>query len=356
MSQTNRQVILTSNPQGKFASDNFEMRDGEIPTPGDGEFLVRNLYLSLDPAMRIWAAPMHGYAPPVDPGEVMRGFTVSEVLESNHPDFAAGDIVNGMDGWQDYAVSNGVNYNNQGVVDTWNLKNIQAAGLPLSTGVSVLGTTGLTGYFGDVHVGQVAQGDTVLISAAAGAVGSVAGQVAKLKGAGRVVGTAGSPEKCQRLIDEFGYDAAINYKEEDLLAAIGRECPNGVDVYFDNVGGETLNAALANVAFGARVVLCGAVSQYTHLEQGLAGPSNYIALLLQRGTMRGFIVLDHYPEYRGAMEAELIDWLKAGKLTYRDEEVDGLENAGSAVNKLYDGTNQGKLLVRIAEAGQANRM
>lgn len=327
------------------------MQEVDIPNPGAGEFLVRNLYLSLDPAMRIWAAPMQGYAPPVAPGEVMRGFTVSEVLESRHPDFKPGDIVNGMDGWQDYAISSGVNYNTQGVVDTWNLKNIQAAGLPISTGLSVLGTTGLSGYFGDVHIGRVAPGDTVLISAAAGAVGSIAGQVARLKGAGRVVGTADSSEKCRMLIDEFGYDAAINYKEETLTEAFGRECPDGIDVYFDNVGGDTLDAALAHLAMHARVVICGAISQYTHLEQGAAGPGNYLALLLRRAEMKGFIVLDHYPELRGEMEAELIKWLKQDKLNYRDEAIDDLENATSAVNRIYEGTNRGKLLVRIAMPG-----
>jgi NADPH-dependent curcumin reductase CurA len=349
MTAINRQIVLKSNPSGNFSPDNFELKESSIPVPDEGEFLVRNLYLSLDPAMRIWAAPMDGYAPPVQLGEVMRGFTVSQVVESRHPDFSAGDIVNGMDGWQDYAVSNGVNYNTQGTQDTWNLKAIQAAGLPISTGVSVLGTTGLTGYHGIVNVGQIRQGDTVLISGAAGAVGSIAGQVARLKGAGRVVGTAGSEEKCRMLTDEFGYDAAINYKQEDLLEAFARECPDGVDIYFDNVGGPTLDAALAFMAMHGRVVLCGAISQYTSLEQGSDGPDNYLALLLKRGRMEGFIVLDHYPDLRAGMEAELIEWLKAGRMRYRDQEIAGLESAMTAINMLYDGRNTGKLLVKIAE-------
>jgi len=349
MNQSNRQVALVRNPTGKFSSQDFELRDAPIPSPKEGEFLVRNLYLSLDPAMRIWAAPMDGYAPPVQPGEVMRGFTVSKVVESKHPDFVAGDIVNGMDGWQDYAVSNGVNYNSQGLVDTWNMRGIQDAELPLSTGISVLGTTGLTGYYGVLHLGKPEKGDTILVSGAAGAVGSIAGQVAKLHGC-RVVGMAGSDEKCRMLIDEFGYDAAINYKTEDLMEAIGRTCPNGVNIYFDNVGGDILNTALANIAYGARVIICGAISQYTHLEQGAKGPGNYGNLLFQRASMYGFIVLDHYVDLRAKMEADLIDWLKAGKLHYREEVVDGLENAGEAVNRLYDGTNMGKLLVKIADA------
>lgn len=349
MSSVNRQIILKSNPSGDFSPDNFELREGSIPSPGEGEFLVRNLYLSLDPAMRIWAAPIDGYAPRVQLGEVMRGFTVSRVEESRHPDFRTGDIVNGMDGWQDFAVSNGVNYNTENLQDTWNLKNIQDAGLPISTGLSVLGTTGLTGYHGIVNVGKICKGNTVLVSGAAGAVGSIAGQVARLKGAGRVVGTAGSEEKCRILREEFGYDAAINYKSEDLMDAFARECPDGVDIYFDNVGGETLNAALAFLSMHARVVICGAISQYTHLEQGMEGPGNYANLLLKRSNMQGFIVLDHYPTLRGAMEAELINWLKSGKLRYRDEQIDGLDGAITAINKLYDGSNMGKLLVKIAD-------
>lgn len=349
MTAVNRQIVLTSNPTDQFSPDNFAMKEGPIPVPADGEFLVRNLYLSLDPAMRIWAAPMDGYAPPVRLGEVMRGFTVSQVVESRHPDFKAGDIVNGMDGWQDYAISNGVNYNEKGIQDSWKLSGIQAAGLPISTGISVLGTTGLTGYYGIVHVGRVQPGDTVLVSGAAGAVGSIAGQVAKLKGAGKVVGIAGSDEKCRLLTEEFGYDAAINYKTDDVMTALGQACPNGVDVYFDNVGGDTLDAALAHLAMGGRVVLCGAISQYTQLEQGSQGPANYLALLLKRGQMEGFIVLDHYPALRAEMEAELINWLKSGDMTYRDEEVAGLEAAMTAVNKLYDGSNMGKLLVKIAD-------
>lgn len=348
MAEVNRQVILARNPTGQFSGEDFELREGAVPEPGEGQFLVRNLYLSLDPAMRIWAAPMHGYEPPVPPGEVMRGFTVSEVVTSRHPDFAPGDIVQGTDGWQDYAVSDGVNHNDRGLVDTRNLQAAQAAGLPVSTGLSVLGTTGLTGYYGILHVGKPAAGDTVLISGAAGAVGSVAGQVAKLQGC-RVVGTAGSDEKCELAREAFGYDSVINYKEQDLVQAVGEHCPDGVDVYFDNVGGDALDAALAHLTYGARVVLCGAISQYNNLEQGVRGPANYAALLMQRATMQGFIVLDHYADLRPHMEADLIEWLQAGKLTYREELVEGLENAAGAINRLYDGRNMGKLLVRIAD-------
>ncbi len=348
MPQNNRMVCLVRNPTAGFSPDDFEIREVPIPKPGEGEFLVRNLYLSLDPANRLWAAPMQTYVEPVQLGTVMRGFTISKVIESQHPDFKAGDIVQGMDGWQDYAISNGVNHNDEGKIDTWNLRNIQQAGLPLTTGLSVLGTTGLTAHYGLLHLGQPKSGDTILVSGAAGAVGSIVGQIAKIKGC-RAVGTAGSDEKCEMLIEEFGYDAAINYKTENLEDAFTKHCPDGVDVYFDNVGGETLDTALIHINMGAQVIICGAVSQYTTAEQGVQGPDNYTFLLFKRASMHGFIILDHYPNLRGSMEAELIQWVKAGKINYREEVVDGLENAAVAINRLYEGKNLGKLLVKIAE-------
>lgn len=348
MADKNRQVLLARNPSGEFSADDFQLRETAIPTPGHGEFLVRNLYLSLDPANRLWAAPVATYVPPVGLGEVMRGFTVSEVVQSNHPDFAAGDIVQGMDGWQDYAVSNGVNYNDTGQVDTWKMTGIQKAGLPLTTGLSVLGTTGLTAYYGLLCLGEPQDGDTVLISAAAGAVGSIVGQLARIKGA-RAVGTAGSDEKCKLLRDTFGFDGAINYKTENLAEAFGRHCLDGVNVYFDNVGGDTLDTALTHLAMGARVILCGAVSQYTTAEQGVQGPSNYAFVIFKRAVVHGFVVLDHYVQWRARMQTDLIGWLQDGQLQYREEVVDGLENAGEAINRLYRGQNMGKLIVRIAD-------
>lgn len=344
----NRQIVLVRNPEGAFAASDFEIHESPVPKPGAGEFLVRNLYLSLDPANRLWAAPMQTYVEPVQLGTVMRGFTISEVVKSNHAAFKVGDIVQGMDGWQEYAISNGVNHNDNGNIDTWNLRNIQQAGLPLTSGLSILGTTGLTAHYGLLHLGQPKAGDTVLVSGAAGAVGSIVGQIAKIKGC-RVVGTAGSDEKCRILCEEFGYDAAINYKTENLIDAFAKQCPDGVNVYFDNVGGQTLDAALLNLDYGAQVIICGAVSQYTTAEQGVQGPDNYTFLLFKRASMHGFIILDHYPTQRAQMEAELIDWIKAGKINYREEVVDGLENAAAAINRLYDGRNMGKLLVKIAD-------
>lgn len=348
MADKNRQIVLVRNPGGEFSGADFEVRETPIPSPGDGEFLVRNLYLSLDPANRLWAAPMQTYVEPVGLGEVMRGFTVSEVVESRHPDFKTGDIVQGMDGWQEYATSNGINHNDQDKVDTWKLDTIQKAGLPLTTGLSVLGTTGLTAYYGLLCLGEPHAGDTVLVSGAAGAVGSIVGQIARIKGA-RSVGTAGTDEKCAMLRDEFRFDSAINYKTEDLAEAFGRECPDGADVFFDNVGGDTLDTALTHIAMGARVIICGAISQYTTAEQGVQGPSNYAFLLFKRALMRGFIVLDHYLDLRTRMEADIIQWIKADEIRYREEIVDGLEHAPEAVNRLYRGENQGKLIVKIAE-------
>lgn len=346
MSEKNRQIVLVRNPQGEFAADDFELREGPVPTPDEGEFLVRNHYLSLDPANRLWAAPTETYVPPVRLGDVMRGFTIGEVIESRHPDFQVGEMVQGMDGWQDYGLSNGVNHNSQGRIDTWKLNGIQQAGLPLTTGLSVLGTTGLAAYYGLVHVGRPKKGETVLVSGAAGATGSIAGQIAKIKGC-RTIGIAGSDEKCEKLRNEFQYDAAINYKTEDVDAALSRHAPDGVDIYFDNVGGGTLDTALKHIAMGARVVICGAISQYPTAEQGIQGPSNYTFLLFKRASMHGFIVLDHYPDLRAQMENDLIQWLKQGRLHYADEIVEGLENAPEAVNRLYEGANFGKLMVKI---------
>ncbi|MCC7410580.1 MAG: NADP-dependent oxidoreductase [Gammaproteobacteria bacterium] len=355
MSAGNRQIVLVRNPSGEFDPDTFEIRHAPIPRPGKGEFLVRNLYLSLDPANRLWAAPFDSYVERVPLGQVMRGFTVSQVIESRHPKFKAGDLVQGMDGWQDYAVSNGVNYNQEGKIDTWNIRGIVKAGLPISSALSVLGTTGLSACVGMLSLGMPRRGQTVLVSGAAGAVGQIAGQLAKIRGC-RTVGIAGGPQKCRLLRRVYGYDAAIDYKRGDLDAAIAKACPRGVDVYFDNVGGDTLNVALTHLAMAARVIICGAISQYTTAEtQGIQGPSNYTYLLFRRARMEGFIVLDHYVKERARMEADLIRWIRRGRLHWRDEIVDGLENAPVAVNRLYRGANMGKLTVKIADPQELPR-
>ncbi len=348
MPNANHQIALVQNPAGKFSGSDFKLKKTPIPKPKKGQFLVRNLYLSLDPANRLWASPYASYTPPVGLGEVMRGFTVSEVIESKHPKFKAGDIVQGMDGWQEYAISDGVNYNEEGKVDTWNMKAVVKAGLPISAGLSVLGTTGLAAYVGLLTTCHPKRGETVLVSGAAGATGSIAGQLAKIKGC-RAVGIAGSDEKCKILRKEFGFDAAINYKTQDLDKAIAKTCPKGVDIYFDNVGGDMLNIALTHINDHARVSICGAISQYTTLEKGIQGPSNYGYLLFKRARMEGFIVLDHYIKDRDKMVADMIRWIKAGKIHYRDEIVNGLAKAPKVINRLYDGRNMGKLTVKIGE-------
>ena len=349
MKTINRQILLARYPTGEFASDTFKLRNTTVPKPKRGEFLVRNLFVSLDPANRLWAAPVDTYVERVRIGQVMRGFTVSRVVESKHPKFKAGDLVQGLDGWQDYAISKGVNYNDKRQVDSWDLSNIVRAGLPISTALSVLGHTGLPAYLGLFHLTEPKRGQTVLVSGAAGAVGSIAGQLAKLKGC-RTVGIAGGPTKCRMLREVFGYDAAIDYKKENLDRAIARKCPGGVDIFFDNVGGETLNTALAYINMGARVLICGAVSQYTTFGQSaVAGPANYLSLLTRRARMEGFIVLDHYIKRRKKMESDLIRWIKQGKIVYRDEIVAGLENAPSVINRLYQGKNMGKLTIQIAD-------
>lgn len=339
-SRKNRQIILKSRPKGRLTTTDFELREVDAPSVGDGEALVKNLYLSLDPAMRGWVREGESYIEPVQLGDVMRGGTVGVIVESKNAKFEPGDKVIGMNGWQEYAL----------VGDTGALasRKLPPLPVPLTNFLSVLGMTGMTAYFGLLDVGKPKEGDTVLVSTAAGAVGSIVGQIAKIKGC-RVVGIAGSDDKCAWITDELGFDAAINYKREDLGEAIRRTCPDKIDVYFDNVGGDHLNAALANLARHGRVVICGAISIYNASGEPPPGPSNYLALLIKSARMEGFVVLDYRKRF---MEAgiQLGQWLLEGKLKHREHVVDGLENAHEAINMLFDGTNTGKLIVKISDA------
>ncbi len=349
----NRQFLLAKYPTGEFDADTFTLTESAIPKPKRGEFLLRNLFLSLDPAQRLWASPVDTYTDRVRIGEVMRGFTVSRVVESRHPKFKVGDLVQGLDGWQDYAISKGVIYNNddnKDRIDTWSLSNIVRAGLPITTALSVLGHTGLPAYVGLLNVAELKRGQTVLISGAAGAVGSIAGQIAKLKGC-RTVGIAGGPRKCRVLRESFGYDAVIDYKKENLDRALTRKCPEGIDIYFDNVGGDTLDTALAHINIGARIIICGAISQYPDFGQApLAGPSNYLSLLTKRARMEGFILTDYYLKGgRKKIESDMLRWIKQGKINYHHEVIAGLENAPKVINKLFQGKNKGKLMIQIAD-------
>ena len=330
----NRQIRLAARPVGAIKETDFESHAGAVPVPGDNEVLIRNLYLSLDPAMRGWMTDRPSYMPPVALGAPMRGATIARVVASNDPDFSEGDLVRALGGWQDYAVVR---------KEDRLMKVPDGLPIPLSTHLGVLGITGLTAYFGLLEVGLPKEGETVVVS---GAVGSIVGQIAKIKGC-RVVGLTGSDEKCTWIRETLGYDVAINYKTEDLDAALKAACPKGIDVYFDNVGGEILNACLGLINFEGRVVLCGAITQYNATEPA-AGPSNYINLLTRSARMEGFIVTKFLDK---AMEGgmQLGQWLLEGKLQHREDIVEGLEQAPSAILRLFSGDNQGKLIVKIAD-------
>ena len=336
MKGTNRQWVLTSRPKGMPGRENFELRETPVPKIGEGQFLIRNLYLSCDPAQRAWMS-RDTYVPMIPLGDVMHSGAVGEVFATQHPGFSEGDLVQGMFGWQDYTTSDG-----KGFIPVTKLP----PGVPIPTCMSVFGLTGLTAYFGMLDVGDPKAGETVLVSGAAGATGSIAAQIAKVKGA-RVVGIAGGAEKCAWLGQEVGLDAVIDYRSEPVRRRIAELCPRGLNVYFDNVGGEILDAALANLARGARVVLCGAISTYNDMEAA-AGPRNYTNLIIQRAKMEGFLVTDFAARFPTAI-GDLATWASEGKLRDRVDVAEGLENAPDAFRRLFTGENVGKQLIRIAE-------
>jgi NADPH-dependent curcumin reductase CurA len=312
----------------------FEWHQGTIPAPQDGEVLVRNLYLSLDPTNRGWVNDAASYLPPVGIGEVMRGSTIGVVEQSRNDHIKEGTRVTGLLGWQDYAVSDG--------------KNLTVLPddprVPLTAYMGLFGHIGLTAYFGLLDIGKPKEGETLVVSAAGGAVGSLVGQIGKIKGC-RVVGIAGTDEKCRWVTDELGFDAAINYKTEPVLAGLRRLCPGGIDIYFDNVGGKILDAALALINFRARVVVCGLISQYNATEP-VPGPYNFVNILIKRARVEGFIVMDYMNRGREAT-ADLARWAAEGKLKYKVDLVEGLDRAPEALNMLFEGSNTGKLLVKI---------
>jgi NADPH-dependent curcumin reductase CurA len=333
MSQTNRYFKLVSRPVGMVNRDNFEFGSGPVPEPAEGQFLVRNRYISLDPAMRGWMNEGKSYVPPVGIGEVMRAGAIGEVVATKHPKFPVGTTVVGIFGVQDYALSDG-----KGV------QTVDPSLAPMPTYLGVLGMPGMTAYFGLLTVGEYREGDTVVVSGAAGAVGSVVGQIAKLKGS-RVVGIAGGPEKCRYVVEELGFDACIDYKSEKVKAGLKQHCPNGVDLYFDNVGGEILDDVLTQLAMHARIVICGAISQYNNTTP-VKGPSNYMSLLVNRGTMRGMVVFDHAKRY-GEAARDMAGWIAAGKLKPKEDIVEGLETFPETLLKLFTGENFGKLVIKV---------
>lgn len=331
---SNRQFLLAKRPSGAVRRDDFTYQEVPVPALADGQIMLRNKYLSLDPAMRGWMNEGKSYIPPVQLGEVMRALGVGEVIESKNPKFSKGDHVQGAIGVQDYFVGEPKGFYK---VDT------NLAPLPLY--LSALGMTGMTAYFALLDVGLPKSGDTVVISGAAGAVGSIAGQIAKLKGC-RVIGIAGGKDKCGLLTEELGFDAAIDYKaESDIHKALKRECPDGVNVYFDNVGGDILDAVLSQLAVGARVVICGAISQYNSTT-AVKGPANYLSLLVNRARMEGFVVLDHAARF-GEAGKELAGWVKEGKIKSKEHIEKGLETFPETLLKLFSGENFGKLMLKV---------
>ena len=331
--QTNRQFLLAKRPVGAATRDAFTFQQVPVVQPEDGQILVKNEYLSLDPAMRGWMNEGKSYIPPVALGEVMRALGVGKVIASAHPGFAVGDYVNGALGVQDYFVG-----------EPRGFYKVDPKLVPLPVYLSALGMTGMTAYFALLEVGAPKAGDTVVISGAAGAVGSIAGQIAKLKGC-RVVGIAGGKEKCALLTEELGFDGAIDYKSEDVIAGLKRECPKGVDVFFDNVGGDILDAVLSRLNFKARVIICGAISQYNNKE-AVKGPSNYLSLLVNRARMEGFVVMDYADRYAAAGQ-EMAGWLAKGQLKSKEHIVEGLETFPESLMKLFNGKNHGKLVLKV---------
>jgi NADPH-dependent curcumin reductase len=336
MSRTiNRQVWLRSRPNGIPQAHDFDLREAAIPAIQAGEFLIRNHYLSADPAMRGWIADKSTYWPRIEVGDTMRAFSVGEVLETKNPDYAVGDRVMGIFGWQDYAAAKPQQV----------MRKVRETDLPLSLSLGVLGLNGMTAYFGTLEVLQPKAGDTVVVSTAAGGVGSAAGQIAKIKGA-RVVGVAGGPEKVRQCIEEFGYDAAIDYKRtRDLDAALEQQCPNGIDAFFDNTSGAIHDAVLRRINLHSRIAICGTAS-YASWDPWNEGPRPERHLLVKRATMRGFLTTDFAPRYEEAAAA-LAGWIREGKLKYREDILPGIESAPGSIEKLYSGENRGKLIIRL---------
>jgi NADPH-dependent curcumin reductase CurA len=331
----NRQFKLAKRPVGMVKRDDFDFVTEPLRAPADGEVVVKVQYLSLDPAMRGWMNEGKSYVPPVGIGEVMRAGGAGIVVESKDPKVAVGDHVVGMTGIQEYAVLPGKGLTK---IDP------KLAKLPVYLGT--LGMPGMTAYFGLLEVCALKPGDTVVVSGAAGAVGQVVGQIAKIKGAGRVVGIAGGADKCRYVVEQLGFDACIDYKGADLKDALRQQCPKGVDVYFDNVGGEILDTVLTRLAMHARIGICGAISQYNNTGP-VKGPSNYMSLLVNRARMQGFVVFDYASRYKEAA-MEMAGWMAQGKLKSREDVVEGLETFPDTLLKLFKGENLGKLVLKVA--------
>jgi NADPH-dependent curcumin reductase CurA len=333
-SSTNRQVLLKSRPQGAPSLDNFELTEAPIPEPGEGEVLMRTRYLSLDPYMRGRMSAAKSYAKPAAVGAPMVGGTIGEVVKSRHPGYATGDIVLGYGGWQDYALSSGAG-----------LRKLDPAAAPVSTALGVLGMPGMTAYVGLLEIGQPKLGETVVVAAASGAVGSVVGQIAKIRGC-RAVGIAGGAEKCRFVTGELGFDACVDHRAPDFARELEAACPKGIDVYFENVGGAVQQTVWPLLNDFARIPVCGLIAQY-NATTPMPGPDMF-SVLRKRLLLRGFIVSD-FAAKQGDFLRDVGEWVRSGRLKYREDVVDGLEQAPAAFLGLLQGKNFGKLLVRVAK-------
>ncbi len=331
----NRQFRLAARPVGMPKATDWNCTEESVREPADGEVLVKILYLSLDPAMRGWMNDSKSYIAPVALGDVMRAGGVGRVIASKHPKFAVGDHVAGSFGVQEYALSDGKG-----------MRRVDPRVAPLPVYLNALGMPGMTAYFGLLDIGKPQPGNTVVVSGAAGAVGASVGQIAKIKKC-RVIGIAGGKEKCDYIVHELGFDAAIDYRSDDVRQALRTQCPDGIDVYFDNVGGDILDAALARLALHARVVICGAISQYNSTT-GVKGPANYMSLLVNRASMTGMVVFDYADRY-GEAAREIAAWMAAGQLQSREDIVKGLARFPEALLMLFNGENRGKLILEVAD-------
>jgi NADPH-dependent curcumin reductase CurA len=336
MSEINRQVWLSSRPTGIPQAENFSLREAEIPALEEGQILVRNYYLSADPAMRGWILDKSNYSPQIQIGETMRAFSAGEVIESRNPNYKIGEKLMGLFGWQDYAA-----------VDAGNVwLRVTNTDLPLSLSLGVLGLNGLTAYFGLLEGGAPKSGETVVVSTAAGAVGSAVGQIAKIKGC-RTVGIAGGPDKVRQCLEEFGYDAAIDYKAtDDIEAAVRKAAPDGVDVYYDNTSGAISDAVMRTINIHARIIVCGTAS-FPTWDPWNIGPRVERHLLVKRARMQGILTTDWIPRFEEGMN-DLAEWVRSGQIKYREEMSQGIENARGSIAKLYSGDNTGKVIIKIA--------
>ncbi|MEN8777152.1 MAG: NADP-dependent oxidoreductase [Polaribacter sp.] len=332
----NKQIILKNRPKGFPDENTWQLEENKVPELEEGEILIQHHYISLDPAMRGWMNDTKSYIPPIALDQVMRAGAIGKVIKNNNnPNFDIGDCVTSWGGVQQYSVSNG---------DGWFKVDEKLATMPMYLGT--LGMPGMTAYFGILEVGKIKEGDIVLVSGAAGAVGSIVGQIAKIKGC-TVIGIAGGQEKCNYIKNELGFDEAIDYKSENIYSALKKKCPKGIDVYFDNVGGVILDAALSKLRMHAKVVICGAISQYNNKHK-INGPSNYLSLLVTRSIMQGMVVMDYSKDF-GKAAKEMSTWLQVGTLKSREDIYEGIENFRKTYNRLFTGEKNGKLVLKVKE-------